>query len=117
MRTQRRIAPRRLPRWSPPVGWIPETTLICSPGIGIRPLALEEGFQLLAIGAAEDPDQREIDRHSAAYERNHPGEAMAERAHEPAGQRVADREQGGRHRRIREQLPRKARGQPLLDPE
>src|SRR3954454_4869092 len=66
IRTQRRIAPSKLPRWSPPVGWIPETTLIRSRGIDRRPLALQQHLQFLAVRAAKYPVQGEIDDHPAA---------------------------------------------------
>src|SRR3954470_22309472 len=68
IRTQRRIAPSRLPRCKPPVGWMPETTRILVPvsaGIGVGPPAPQQCPKLLLVGAAQHPDEREIDDHPA----------------------------------------------------
>src|SRR6478609_7869215 len=119
IRTQRRIAPSRLPKCKPPVGWIPEAirTLDGLGGIVCGPFAAEQKLEFLAIRAAEDPDQRKIDDHPAADDCDHSGEAMRQRADEPPAERAADREQRDDHCGRREQLPGKTRSEPLLDPE
>src|SRR3954468_9812990 len=91
MRTQRRTAPRRLPRWRSPVGWMPETTRIgrLSAGIGILPAAPEQAPQLLAIGAAKDPHEGEIYGHPTSDDGQHTRHAVTDGAFEPAGEHHA----------------------------
>src|SRR3982751_367779 len=88
-----------------------------SAGIGVWPPSLEQSLQFLAVGAAENPDQGEIDEHSAADDGCDADQPMAGRALEPARQAGADCVQGDDHRTRGEELPRKSGCEPTLDPE
>ena len=121
IRTQRRIAPSRLPRCRPPVGWMPETTRIgavisrhrCRASCGCS-----SELELVLVGAAQDPDQREIDQPSRR--RRWPMTPARRCPTDPAnqlGQDHADGDQRRDHRGAGDQLPDDARGEPGFDPE
>ena len=84
------------------------------------PLARRAGgaqcTQFILVGAAEQPDEREIDRHAAADERDDADQAMPDRSGEEAAERT-DREQGRRPSPRGDQLANDPAGQPALDPE
>src|SRR4249919_3434997 len=98
---------------------MPDTTRIgrSSRDIGIWPPSTEQRAELVLVGSAEDPDQREIDDHPAADDRHDSGQAMPDRSGEPVGEDHPDDEQGRDHCRTRDQLPDNPRGEPALDAE
>ena len=95
IRTQRRIAPSRLPRWRSPVGWMPETTRMASLVIrhffGLR--AAPQRGDRFAVDAADHPGDREIDEAADADQR-----AKAEHALQHAAEEQVAGEQLRPHR-------------------
>src|SRR5215218_4843941 len=118
IRTQRRMAPSRLPRCRSPVGWMPDTTRIGrSAGIGIGSPAPNEALELFPVRAAKDPDEWEIDQHPAAYDSNNPSEPMPDRALEPSTEHHTDSKERRTHRTGGDELACDARREPALDAE
>src|SRR6478609_12113858 len=97
---------------------MPETTRIGrSAGIGIGSPAPHEALELFAVGAPEDPDEREINGQSPTDDCDDTGEAVTDRSFEPATEDHPDAEQCSAHRHGGDQLARDARSEPALDTE